>query len=148
MVCGRGFDSPQLHQAPDDDGRPRVAVAIFDAPTVFELARYLEQKHSAGVAHLLGTPIPADVLAALAPPAWKRDLVMRWLRRADFFEPDAKKFSRPGMMAFHALLYDDAAGLAASAMGTDRAHLGLRHLPGNLARGARRVFDLATRYQR
>jgi hypothetical protein len=97
---------------------------------------------------LLGTPIPADVLAALAPPAWKRDLVMRWLRRADFFEPDAKKFSRPGMMAFHALLYDDAAGLAASAMGTDRAHLGIRHLPGNLARGARRILDLATRYQR
>jgi thioesterase domain-containing protein len=32
--------------------------AIFDAPTVFELARYLEQKLPAGVARLFGNPIP------------------------------------------------------------------------------------------
>lgn len=30
--------------------------AIFDAPTVFELARYLEQKHPDGVAQLFGAP--------------------------------------------------------------------------------------------
>lgn len=97
---------------------------------------------------LLGTEIPEHVLSALSPSRWKRSLVMNWLRRVDFFEPDARKFSRPAMMAFHALLYDDAGGLAASAMGADRAQLGIRHLPGNLARATRRVFDLATRYER
>ena len=37
--------------------------AIFEAPTIFELARYLEQKHSKGVARLLGTPPPISGVA-------------------------------------------------------------------------------------
>lgn len=32
--------------------------AIFNTPTIFELARYLEQEHPAGVARLLGVPVP------------------------------------------------------------------------------------------
>lgn len=36
--------------------------AIFEAPTVFELARYLEKNHPAGVAHLLGIPAPFSVI--------------------------------------------------------------------------------------
>ncbi|MDF1530065.1 MAG: thioesterase domain-containing protein, partial [Sedimenticola sp.] len=35
--------------------------AIFEAPTISEFAVYLEQRHPAGVAHLLGTPIPISV---------------------------------------------------------------------------------------
>jgi len=97
---------------------------------------------------LLGTVVPAEVFEALAPPPWKIRLALAWLRRADFFEPDRRKFTRLGMLAFHSLLYDDAAGLSASLMGTDRSRLGWRHLPSNVARGVRRVFDLLTRYQR
>ena len=40
--------------------------AIFEAPTIFELARYLEQKHPAGVARLLGTPIPISAMVERA----------------------------------------------------------------------------------
>ena len=35
---------------------------IFETPTVFELARYLEQKYPAGVARLLGTPVPISAV--------------------------------------------------------------------------------------
>jgi len=97
---------------------------------------------------LLGTAVPDEVLHQLRPPAWKTKLIMRWLNRADVFEPDEKKFSRPGMLAMHGLLYDSAAGLAASLMDTDRRSLTLRGLPANLARGARRAIDVATRYQK
>jgi thioesterase domain-containing protein len=50
-------------------------VAIFDAPTISELASYLEESHPDGVARLLGTPIPipsdrkAKTEAAVLPPA-------------------------------------------------------------------------------
>lgn len=97
---------------------------------------------------LLGTPVPVNALEALAPPVWKRRLVMDWLKKADFFEPDRRKFSRVGMMGLHALLYDDLRGLAASAMNTRRDRLGVKFLPGNLVRGVRRVVDVATRFQR
>lgn len=99
-------------------------------------------------AELLGTPVPMKVLETLAPAAWKRRLVMGWLRKLDFFEPDEKKFSRLGMMVFHALLYDDFRGLSASVLDTEPDKLGLKYLPGNIARGTRRMLDLATRYQR
>jgi len=96
---------------------------------------------------LLGARVPLNVLSDLEPSSWKRDLVTRWLHHVDFFEPDRQKFSRPAMMLFHALLYDDWAGFAASVMDTDRRHLGLRYLPRNLLRGFRRIRDVATRYQ-
>lgn len=46
-----------IFQLEDALGESIPLVAIFDAPTVFELARYLEQKHPDGVAHLLGTSV-------------------------------------------------------------------------------------------
>jgi thioesterase domain-containing protein/acyl carrier protein len=43
-------------------GEKILLSAIFDAPTVFELARYLEQKHPDGVARLLGAPVPISAV--------------------------------------------------------------------------------------
>ncbi len=96
---------------------------------------------------LLGTPIPERVLAELAPPRWKREAVLAMVRRADVFEPDEHKFSRPEMMIFHALLYDDAAGLLASATQVRRDELRRTPVTELLRRGATRIMDLVTRYQ-
>jgi amino acid adenylation domain-containing protein len=45
--------------------------AIFEAPTIFELAGYLEEKHVAGVARLLGASVPASAVVeeAIRPMA-------------------------------------------------------------------------------
>jgi hypothetical protein len=96
---------------------------------------------------LLGTPIPEETLDRLAPGRWKRELLSRWLARADYFYPDEKKFSRLGMLTFHALLYDDFAGLLAAAVDTDRSQLRWRDLPRYLKRGTSRLTDLLVRYQ-
>lgn len=97
---------------------------------------------------LLDAPIPTAILDDLAPRPWKIAAVTRWLRRVDLFEPDESKFSRPALLAFQALLYDDARGLAAAAIGAPPDELGWRYLPRNVGRGVRRFVDLATRYQR
>lgn len=97
---------------------------------------------------LLGTPVPDALLAALEPAEWKRRVLLDWLVRVDLFEPDGRKFTRPEMAAFTALLYDDAVGLAASALDARRDELALRRLPQLVPRGLRRVRDLVTRYQR
>ncbi len=97
---------------------------------------------------LLQTDVPGWVLAELRPPAWKEATMLRWLRRVDLFYPDDHKFSRPAMMVFAALMYDDVPGLMASALDTDPENLGLRHLPGNLRQGFHRMRDITTRYQR
>lgn len=96
---------------------------------------------------LLDTPVPAAVLDQLAPGRWKIEAVSRWLARVDLFEPESRKFSRPGLLAFQALLYDTPRGLLASLMDTDSSELGVRRLPRNLRRMARRLIDLGTRYQ-
>jgi len=97
---------------------------------------------------LLGTPVPDFVLDALAPPVWKIETIIRWLRRVDFFYPDDRKFRRPDMIAFTALMYDDAVGLVASVLDAERDELRVTKLPRHLRRGAARVFDLVTRYER
>jgi thioesterase domain-containing protein len=58
-----------IHQLRDALRETIPLAAIFEAPTVFELARYLERKHPAGVAHLLGTPVlvPAAAKEAVCP---------------------------------------------------------------------------------
>jgi hypothetical protein len=114
-----------------------------------ELAIETASYFSLGLAEaLLDTAIPTAVLDQLAPRRWKIAAVTRWLRAVDLFEPDAPKFSRPALLAFQALLYDDARGLAAAAMDTEPDQLGLRQLPRNLRRGLARLVDVATRYQR
>jgi len=60
---------------------------------------------------LFDTPIPDEVLAQLRPTIWKERLIPRWLNRAGLFNPDEKKFSKPGYILFTALLYDDLKGL-------------------------------------
>ncbi len=96
---------------------------------------------------LLGSRVPLAVLERLAPPRWKREAVLAMLRRADVFEPDQHKFSRPEMMLLHAMLYDDAIGLLASAADVERGEL--RRLPVRrlAVRAAARLRDVATRYQ-
>ncbi|MDP6943291.1 MAG: nucleotidyltransferase family protein, partial [Myxococcota bacterium] len=96
---------------------------------------------------LLGTPVPDAILDHLAPEPWRQRVVTRWLRRVDVFDPNGHKFSRPAMMAFVAMLYDNRRGLMASVFDTEPDKLGLRHLPRNLLRGTRRVADIVTRYQ-
>jgi hypothetical protein len=98
-------------------------------------------------AALLGSPIPDRVLDALAPARWKAEAMIRWLRKVNLFEPNEKKFNRPGMLVFHALLYDDASGLAASVLDTDPKHIGLKYLPENARKGFARMVDVMTRYQ-
>ena len=51
-----------IYQLQDAMSETISIAAIFEAPTIFELARYLEQKHYAGVARLLGTPIPISAV--------------------------------------------------------------------------------------
>ena len=97
---------------------------------------------------LLDTPVPDSVLERLKPAEWKRRSIVRWLNRVDVFMPNERKFSRPAMIGFTALMYDDASGLLASVLDTDKEHLGLRDLPHNLSRGVRRVKDLLFRYER
>lgn len=57
------------------------------------------------------TPIPDAVLERLRPSIWKERLVLAWLRRAGFFNPDERKFGRIGYISFTMLLYDDFAGI-------------------------------------
>lgn len=96
---------------------------------------------------LLGAQVPSRVLDALSPPRWKREVIYRWLNHIDLFYPNEVKFSRPEMVLFHGLLYDDTTLLLASLFDTDRSKLGWRNLRTNLQRGRRRVTDILTRYQ-
>jgi len=101
----------------------------------------------ATAAAMLDTPVPAAVLEHLQPARWRLETLLWWLRRVDIFEPDRPKFNRPEMLAFHALLYDDTPGLVASVLDVEPHELGVRQLPQNLGRGAKRVWDVITRYQ-
>lgn len=98
-------------------------------------------------ATILDTPVPADVLRHLRPKRWRFETLLWWLRRVDIFEPDGAKFNRPEMVAFHALLYDDAPGLLASVLDVQTDALVIGQLPQNIGRGVKRVWDVLTRYQ-
>lgn len=60
---------------------------------------------------LLRTPVPEWVLTRLQPAAWKTRLMLRWLWRVGLFDPDARKWSKPGYIVFNMLLYDTLDGL-------------------------------------
>jgi hypothetical protein len=96
---------------------------------------------------LLETPIPDYVLASLHPGRWKHEVVTRWLKHVGFFQPDEKKFSRPGMLLFHSLLYDDFRGMCASMLGTVPSAMKFRNTPSLAISAVRRMWDLSTRYQ-
>lgn len=127
------FASPDWEQVVRIASELRIKTAVF-----FSLAL---------AKALLGTEIPEPVLEALGPSRWKREVVARWVGRADVFEPAEHKFNRPEMMVFHALLYDSMSGLLASVFDADPDELGIRYLPRNLRTGFRRVKDIVTRYQ-
>jgi hypothetical protein len=61
---------------------------------------------------IFDTPIPVFVLKELEPSLLKNFIITRWIRRAGLFNPDEKKFSKVGYIAFNSLLYDDFKGLA------------------------------------
>jgi len=61
-----------------------------------------------------GTPIPDSVLNRLRPSRWKENLILAWLERSGFFNPDERKFGRLGYIVFNMLLYDDIKGLLRS----------------------------------
>lgn len=96
---------------------------------------------------LLGTPIPDQVFAALRPRAWKEKILSFWIRAAGLFEPHEPKFSRVGLLAFQALLYDDlrAAGDALAGVESSEG-------PGSawtlLRSSLRGVHRLLSRYER
>lgn len=96
---------------------------------------------------LLESSVPHTVLRQLAPPRWKRDLLCRWLRSVDIFEPTQRKFSRPAMLVFHSLLYDDLTTFRTSLAGTAR-RTALRSLPAEISAGAARLSDVLFRYER
>jgi hypothetical protein len=126
-------------QTPDWTGVVRLAKELeITTATYFSLAL---------AKSLLDSPVPSHVLEALAPAGWKREAILEMLARADIFEPDQSKFSRPEMVALHALLYDDVTGLVASAMNARKSEMTVKNLPQNLWRGFNRVKDLLTRYQ-
>ena len=74
--------------------------------------------------------------------------MVQWLMRVDLFLPNEPKFSRPEMIGFTALMYDDTAGLLASVLDTDKSDLLTGNPLRHARRGARRVRDLLTRYDR
>lgn len=96
---------------------------------------------------LLGTPIPDEVLAPLAPSQARQRVFCAWLRRADLFEPDEVKFSRLEMIGFHSVLFDDPVDLVASAVGVRREEVRWAGLPGLIRPGISRSWDLLRRYQ-
>lgn len=90
----------------------RTAFAPPDWTRVVELATEIGVKTAtyfslATARAILRTPIPDHVLVALAPAAWKRAVVARWIRAVDLFEPNERQFRRPALLAFQSLLYDD-----------------------------------------
>jgi hypothetical protein len=96
---------------------------------------------------LFESPIPDWVLEQLEPPKWRRSIITRWIRKAGLFNPDEKKFSRVGMMIFHALLYDDIMGLLASVCDTDKESITLKNSPRLTKQGFRRISDIIIRHQ-
>lgn len=60
---------------------------------------------------LLGVPVPAAVLEALRPPAWKEQRLRTMITSAGLFQPRARQFSRSAYIFFNVLLYDDGRGL-------------------------------------
>ena len=131
-------------------------IAYYQSPDwdeVCEMVEALEVKTAtffsfALASALLDTPIPARVFQRLQPNRAKVEAMVRWLMRVDLFMPNEKKFTRPEMVGFTALMYDDAPGFLASALDTNKDDLlrgnPLRHLKS----GANRVRDLLTRYDR
>ena len=97
---------------------------------------------------LLNSPIPDEVIEKLAPPPWKRAIILKWLKKIDLFQPDEQKFNRFEMMMFHALLYDDLKGLAASILNTEVRLLRKIKPWRLLCNGLIRMKDILLRYER
>ncbi len=79
-----------IFQLQDALGETIPLNVIFDAPTVFELSQYLEQKHPNGVARLLGAPIPIHVTVVAESPVGPTTLV-----------PIQPKGSKPPLFCIH-----------------------------------------------
>lgn len=143
--------APGLRLHTDVDRLSAYAPPDWDA--LIGLAKSLEVKTAvyfslALAAALLDSPVPDGVLDALQPEDFRRDAILGILKKVDLFEPEQAKFTRPEMIVFTALLYDDARGLLASALDARPEDLKWSEAPRLAGAGLRRVKDLLTRYQR
>ncbi|QYM77510.1 nucleotidyltransferase family protein [Horticoccus luteus] len=60
---------------------------------------------------LLGTPVPCDVLERLNFAPRKHRIMLRWLEKVGWFNPNQKKWGKLGYIVFNFLLYDDVSGV-------------------------------------
>ena len=131
-------------------------IARYQTPdwsAVCDMVEELEVKTAAFLSFalanaLLDTPIPGLVFQRLAPNRAKLEAMLRWLMKVDLFMPDEPKFTRAEMVGFTALMYDDASGLLASVLDTEKEELFRGNPLRHVRRGARRVRDVLTRYDR
>ena len=98
---------------------------------------------------LIGTPVPAEVLKELEPSPARKRQILRCIRQADLFYPNAgQKFTRLNYMLFYLLLYDDAGSLM-RALFPDRASMKERYGASNAIslpyHHVRRLADLCLR---
>jgi len=98
---------------------------------------------------LIGTPVPAEVLAGLRPSEAKRRRILRHLLRAGFFYPKAgRKFTRVNYILYSLNLYDDT-GTLMRAVFPDRESMKESYGPSNTftlpLHHLRRLADLCFR---
>jgi hypothetical protein len=101
---------------------------------------------------LIGTPVPSEVLQELEPSPAKKRRILRCIRQAGLFYPNAgHKFTRMNYTLFHLLLYDDA-GCLMRALFPDRVSMKERHGASNALtlpyHHVRRLADLCFRRTR
>jgi len=100
---------------------------------------------------LFDTPIPDDVLAALAPSPARQALLYRWLRSVSVFEPDRPKFNRASQLLFHLALADGPDSVWRTVFppaAEMRDRHGVRGGRASLMLGyGRRLADVVLRYQ-
>ena len=97
---------------------------------------------------LLGTPIPPQVLQAIAPSSAKLKVMSQWIRRAGIYRPEDSKFGRLEYIAFVSSLYDDVPGFLRGVFPEDawmRDRYDLKDDAWVLPWHARRIVDLALR---
>lgn len=94
---------------------------------------------------LLKTPVPQEVLDALFPGQPKVRLMLRWLQNVGLFDPDKRKWSKPGYIVFNMMLYDDWQGLVRGVFPDAtwmRRRYGIQSRPALVWCYARRICNL------
>ena len=61
--------------------------------------------------NLLKTPVPEHILIRFKPRRWKEKIMLGWIQRVGLFNPEMKKWSKPGYIFFKLLLFDNLNGV-------------------------------------